>query len=48
MQAAEDWGCKMGAEFASLAFHTANDRAGLFYQEQLGYRPAAITAIKRL
>lgn len=48
MQAAEDWGCKMGAEFASLEFHTANDRAGLFYQERLGYRPAAITAIKRL
>ena len=48
MRAAEDWGRKMGAEFASLEFHTANKRAGVFYQERLGYRPAAITAIKKL
>jgi hypothetical protein len=38
----------MGAEFASLEYHAANTRAGLFYQERMGYRPAAITAIRRL
>lgn len=47
MQAAEDWGRKMGAEFASLEFHNGNKRAGLFYQK-LDYSPASITAIKRL
>uniref|UniRef100_Q01YA7 GCN5-related N-acetyltransferase n=1 Tax=Solibacter usitatus (strain Ellin6076) TaxID=234267 RepID=Q01YA7_SOLUE len=46
--AAEDWGRELGAEFASLEYHVANTRASLFYQELLGYRPAAITAIKRL
>jgi ribosomal protein S18 acetylase RimI-like enzyme len=48
LRAAEDWGRRMGAEFASLEYHAANTRAGLFYQERMGYRPAAITAIKRL
>ena len=48
LQAAEDWGRELGAEFASLEYHVANTRASLFYQERLGYRPAAITAIKRL
>jgi len=48
LQAAEEWGRKMGAEFASLEFHTENKRAGLFYQKRMGYRPASITVIKRL
>jgi ribosomal protein S18 acetylase RimI-like enzyme len=47
LQAAEDWGRKMGAEFASLEFNNENKRAGLFYQK-LGYSPASIMAIKRL
>jgi len=47
LKAAEDWGRKKGAEFASLEFHNENKRAGLFYQK-MGYRPASITAIKRL
>jgi GNAT superfamily N-acetyltransferase len=47
LQAVEDWGRKMGAEFASLEFNNKNKRAGLFYQK-LGYGPASITAIKRL
>jgi GNAT superfamily N-acetyltransferase len=47
LQAAEDWGRKMGAEFASLEFNNANKRAGLFYQK-LGYGAASIMAIKRL
>ncbi len=48
LQAAEDWGRKMGAAFASLEFHTENKRAGQFYQKRMGYSPASITAIKRL
>jgi ribosomal protein S18 acetylase RimI-like enzyme len=48
LQAAEDWGRTMGAEFSSLEFHSENARASSFYQGRLGYRPAAITAIKRL
>jgi ribosomal protein S18 acetylase RimI-like enzyme len=48
LEAAEEWGRKMGAEFASLEFHTENTRASLFYQGRMGYRPASITAIKRL
>ena len=48
LQAAEDWGRGQGAEFASLEYHTANIRAGSFYQERMGYRPASTTAIKRL
>ena len=48
LRAAEDWGRQLGAEFALLEYHTANTRASLFYQERMGYRPASITAIKRL
>jgi ribosomal protein S18 acetylase RimI-like enzyme len=48
LQAAEDWGRRQGAQFASLEFHTANTRASLFYQQRMGYRPAATIAIKRL
>ena len=48
LQAAEDWGREHGAELASLEYLTANTRAGDFYQQRMGYRPAAITAIKRL
>jgi GNAT superfamily N-acetyltransferase len=47
LQAAEDWGRRMGAEFASLEFHNENKGAGLFYQK-MGYNPASVTAIKRL
>jgi hypothetical protein len=38
----------MSADFASLEFHIENKRADLFYQKRMGYRPASITAIKRL
>jgi len=48
LRAAEHWGRQLGAEFASLEYHTANTRASLFYQEHMGYRLASITAIKRL
>jgi len=48
LRAAEDWGHRLGAEFASLEYHAANTRASLFYQESMGYRLASITVIKRL
>jgi ribosomal protein S18 acetylase RimI-like enzyme len=48
LQEAEDWGHRLGAEFASLEYHAANTRASLFYQGRMGYRLASITAIKRL
>jgi ribosomal protein S18 acetylase RimI-like enzyme len=48
LRTAEDWGRHRGAELASLEYHAANSRAASFYQERLGYRPASITAIKRL
>ena len=48
MQAAEDWGRRQGADFASLEYHAENTRASSFYRERMGYRPASITAIKRL
>jgi GNAT superfamily N-acetyltransferase len=48
LRAAEDWGRGQGAELASLEYLTANVRAGSFYLQRMGYRPAAITAIKRL
>jgi GNAT superfamily N-acetyltransferase len=48
LQAAEDWGREHGAELASLEYLSANPRAGDFYRQRMGYRPAAITAIKRL
>jgi ribosomal protein S18 acetylase RimI-like enzyme len=46
--AAEDWGRRRGAEFASLEYLAANTRASLFYQRRMGYRVASITGIKRL
>ena len=48
LQAAENWGVGLGAELASLEYHIANSRAGLFYQQRMGYRVASVTAIKRL
>jgi ribosomal protein S18 acetylase RimI-like enzyme len=48
LRAAEDWGRCQSAEFASLEYHAANTRAGSFYLQRMGYRVAAITAIKRL
>jgi GNAT superfamily N-acetyltransferase len=48
IRAAEDWGRRQGATFAALEYHIANVRAGAFYQERMGYRPAAVIAIKRL
>jgi ribosomal protein S18 acetylase RimI-like enzyme len=48
LRAAEGWGQRQGAEFASLEYHAANAVAGLFYQERMGYHLASITAIKRL
>jgi ribosomal protein S18 acetylase RimI-like enzyme len=47
IQAAEDWGRKMGAAFASLEFHNENKRASALYQK-MGYGQASITSIKRL
>jgi GNAT superfamily N-acetyltransferase len=46
--AAEDWGRQQGATFASLEYLAVNKRAGRFYQQRMGYRAAAITAIKHL
>jgi ribosomal protein S18 acetylase RimI-like enzyme len=48
LRAAEDWGRRQGATFASLEYHAANTRASVFYQRRMGYGVAAITAIKRL
>jgi len=48
LQAAEEWGQRLGAEFASLEYHAANARAASFYQQRMGYRPAHIIAIKPL
>jgi ribosomal protein S18 acetylase RimI-like enzyme len=48
LRAAEDWGRRLGAEFASLEYHAANAQANSFYQERMGYHSAAITAIRRL
>jgi len=47
LQAAEDWGRRQGAEFASLDYLVANARAGLLYQ-RMGYGVAAMKAVKRL
>jgi len=46
--AAEDWGRVQGAFFASLEYHIANRRAAGFYQQGMGYAPAATIAIKPL
>jgi ribosomal protein S18 acetylase RimI-like enzyme len=48
LRAAEDWGHAQGATFASLEYHAANTRAASFYQQSMGYRVAAMTAIKPL
>jgi len=48
LRAAEDWGRRQGAEFASLEYHAANTPASLFYQRRMGYSVASITVIKRL
>lgn len=48
LQAAEVWGRERGADFASLEYLAENTRASDFYQRRMGYRPAHITAIKRL
>jgi len=48
LEAVEDWGRRQGAAFASLEYHIANTRAGAFYERKMGYRTAAITAIKKL
>jgi ribosomal protein S18 acetylase RimI-like enzyme len=48
LEAAEDWGRRHGATFASLEYHAANTRAAAFYQERMGYRVAAMIAIKPL
>jgi ribosomal protein S18 acetylase RimI-like enzyme len=48
LRAVEDWGRRLGAEFASLEYHAANTRASSFYQERMGYHVASITAIRRL
>ena len=48
LTAAEDWGRDRGADLASLEFLAANARAGAFYQRRMGYRVAAMTAIKPL
>lgn len=48
LTAAEQWGRRAGAAFASLEYHVANHRASAFYRERMGYTPAAVIAIKRL
>jgi len=47
LRAGEDWGRRMGAEFASLEVHVANTRASNLYH-RMGYSAASITGIKRL
>ena len=48
LDAAEDWGRRLGATYASLDYQADNTRAGLFYQQRMGYRVAAMVAIKPL
>lgn len=48
LNAAEDWGRRNGASYASLDYHVANARAAAFYQHAMGYGAAAVIAIKRL
>ena len=48
LRAAEDWGRRLKADFVLLEYHAANKRAALFYHQRMGYRKAAITAIKPL
>ncbi len=48
LKAAESWGRQQGADFASLEYLAGNTRAGAFYQQRMGYRIAAVTAVKQL
>ena len=48
LTASEDWGRQRGAHLASLEFLAANTRASAFYQRRMGYRVAAMTAVKPL
>lgn len=48
LQAAEDWGRRQGAQFASLQYLAANVRADAFYRWRMGYRIAAHIAVKHL
>ena len=48
LQAAEIWGRKHGADYASLEYHAANTSAGEFYQRRMGYQVPHITVIKGL
>lgn len=48
LEAAEDWGRRQGAEFASLEYLAANTLASVFYERRMGYHVAAMIAIKRL
>ena len=48
LTAAEDWGRRRGAHLASLDYLAVNTRASVFYQRRMGYRVAAVMAIKPL
>jgi GNAT superfamily N-acetyltransferase len=48
LRAAEDWGRRQGAQFASLEYLAANTRAGAFYHLRMGYSVASLIAVKRL
>jgi len=48
MAAAEDWGRRHGAGFASLDYHVSNERAAAFYLQTMGYRVGHVIALKRL
>jgi len=48
LRAVEEWGRRKGAAFASLEYHVANKPAGVFYEQRMGYSPAATILIKRL
>lgn len=48
LRAAEDWGRRHGADFAYLEYHADNSRAAEFYHRRMGYRVAALAAIRRL
>src|SRR5262249_8473791 len=44
LNAAEDWGRRLGAQLASLEYHAANTPASAFYR-RMGYSVAALIAI---
>jgi ribosomal protein S18 acetylase RimI-like enzyme len=48
LEAAEAWGRRQGATFASLEYLAGNTRAARLYQDRMGYRVGALTAVKRL